>query len=134
MEAFDHPYRYRRVVLCSQSLGRAGPRGDIRWIWLRGDQLKDTTTAAGESRSKDTGLKLGRDLETGQFLEGHEGMGGRPPGSQNKFPTHYIRTMKLMIAGRIKELVKGEKDPVTISKIVAQFYFRREGSRSQRTR
>ena len=61
-------------------------------------------------------------------------MGGRPPGSQNKFPTHYIRTMKLMIAGRIKELVKGEKDPVTISKIVAQFYFRREGSRSQRTR
>jgi hypothetical protein len=31
--------------------------------------------------------------------------------------------MKLMIAGRIKELVKGEKDPVTISKIVAQFYF-----------
>jgi hypothetical protein len=44
-------------------------------------------TTAG---SKDTGVKLGRDPETGQFLEGHEGIGGRPPGSQNKFPTNYV--------------------------------------------
>jgi len=46
LEAFDHPYRYRRVVLCSQSLGRAGPRGDIRWIWLRGDQIEKTRPGA----------------------------------------------------------------------------------------
>jgi hypothetical protein len=68
-------------------------------------------------------VKLARDPETGQFLEGHEGLGGRPPGSQNKFPTHYIRTMRELIAGRIKELVEGEKDPVALSKIIAQLYF-----------
>ncbi len=75
--------------------------------------------AAGESRSKD----VGRDPETGQFLTGHKGMGGRPPGSQNKFPTHYIRVMRELIAGRIRELIGDETDPIAISKIIAQLYF-----------
>src|SRR5215471_815011 len=40
-------------------------------------------------------------LATGQLLEGHEALGGWPPGSQNKFPTHYVRITRGLIAGRI---------------------------------
>jgi len=47
--------------------------------------------------------------QTGPFLEGHEGLGGRRPGSQNKFPTNYIRVMRELITGRLKQLVENRR-------------------------
>ncbi len=67
---------------------------------------------------EDTGEKPERDPATGQFLAGNDGMGGgRPPGSQNKFPTNFIRVMRGLIAGETKERIGEETDPVAISAI-----------------
>src|SRR5262249_36845677 len=57
------------------------------------------------------------------FLEGNPGGPGRPEGSQNKFPTNYIRIMRGLIAGEMKERIGDEKDPVAIGQIIAQLYF-----------
>src|SRR5262249_32784313 len=62
-------------------------------------------------------------VRAGQFLAGREKTGGRGKGTPNKWPDNYIRAMRELIAGRIKELTKDETDPVAISRIIAQLYF-----------
>ncbi len=56
-----------------------------------------------------TGSQLVRDPETGKFVEGHQGMGGRPEGSKDSFPRNSYRAMKEMIAGRILKIMKDEE-------------------------
>jgi hypothetical protein len=75
-----------------------------------------------EAAGEDNVPKTYTDPETGKFIPGNRG-GGRPPGNQNKFPDNYIRIMRDLIVGKIKELAEGEKDPVAIGKIIAQLYF-----------
>jgi hypothetical protein len=59
-------------------------------------------TVAKEAGHGDDPKKLGRYPETGQFLEGHEGVGGRPPGSQN----NRLARLQSLLRGHQAELLR----------------------------
>src|SRR5262245_45856373 len=67
-------------------------------------------------------ISNGRDKTTGQFLLGHKGTGGRPPGSRNKLGEKFIEDVhaKWRKHGKqvLDEVIK--TDPVAFLRVVAQ--------------
>ena len=72
-------------------------------------QIERDRPEAGSFAGLITGSQLVRDPETGKFVEGHQGMGGRPEGSKDSFPRNSYRAMKELIAGRILKVMKDQE-------------------------
>jgi hypothetical protein len=84
------------------------------------DDIKERVVELKEQRETDT--KNGRDPETGQFLVGHSGNGGRPKGSRNKLATEFLDALHLDFQQNGASAIKrvAADDPVQYLKLVAQ--------------
>jgi len=94
---------------CRQNASRLASSHDIR---ARVKELKEI---------RETDSKTDRDPETGQFVVGHKGNGGRPKGSRNKLGEAFIADLyNQWEASGVASLRRvSEMDPVAFVKVVA---------------
>jgi hypothetical protein len=64
----------------------------------------------------------GRDKKTGQFLMGHKGNGGRPPGSRNKLGEKFLEDLHAKWRKHGKDVLERviKDDPSSFLRVVAQ--------------
>jgi hypothetical protein len=103
------------AVVLSLSVLLAAPAAEAqqpkvpRIGFLRAGLRRPDTQAVNPSRGRHFRLPRPRDPNTGRFVEGHIGIGGRPEGSKDQFPRNSYKAMRELIGGRILKNVKDEQ-------------------------